>query len=189
MVLIGIVILLFAVAPVPALAPPQPVAPKQVFRGINPATNLPQGVEAEAGGFLLADAWPTADELPAGWAYDFVDEGLKALGYLAPVAEGERDLRPEILADIAVVRHAMFTKSRLHLVGIEFKSTSARAKWQKELFQNVVPYEDGTEPPGLTVLEIVAIRTDRYPQAAKDAALLRPVVQKKMKEAAEKLRK
>jgi predicted Ser/Thr protein kinase len=131
-VLIAVAILLFAVAPVPV--PPQAVASpgKPAVRIITPAGALPPEDAAEAGRFLLADAWPAEESIPRELEVQTVD---------AKQASEELGLDPECRKDVLELRRwRIHVRSggdseshRCILSGIQFADPSERLRWQKSV--------------------------------------------------------
>src|SRR6185295_9000274 len=116
---------------------------------------IPQGP-----GFRLAAAWPVAADLPKYWKNGPVLEGAAALAQKKPdPADPLSKVKPyppliDTLPDLVLARKAEFADGAWILLGLEFKSESARKRWQKEipLLQMTVLHPGGVEPGGRSII-------------------------------------
>jgi len=177
LVFIAIGILLFSTAPAPQAPKPAGTPGRTIVRMINPAGD---------DRFLLRDAWPHESELPSGLRYESLVEGEEVFRE-STSREGQPRWQ-DMMADVSLIRRATLADGRVSLFGVQFKTEYARMKWEKTMGFVPVSFRDGRDPLGLSLFHVTVADYSRNPGATAAYDLLLPVLQRKMEEAAEKLR-
>jgi len=147
------------------------------------------GKPRERSSFHLEDAWPKTVDLPSGLVLENVLEGKAVLPQPKPgdaIVKGGN--LADALPDLKLVRKATLAEGKVILFGFEFKSDFARKRWERELSLGAARLDDGKEPEGRSLFYLGTTELRPSPGALAAVELMLPVLQRKMKEAAEKYR-